>query len=149
MDKQGLNTHKLSLVSLPEDYVIPPGMILSWRTVVHVSHPHQLEELETPLEPVEAYFYLGRAFGTIERIGYETVESGRKEYPAGYGARILRVTIQGTHAPDVMMLRDHLMHLVNAGLRWKVRNDLNPSSWKTFFDRLKKKIGLALKLNPI
>ncbi len=149
LNKEGTVVRKLKLVSLPDDYVIPPEMSLSWRTVVHVSLPHQHEALEIPLEPVEAYFYLGSAFGRIERNGFEAIEQETDDYPACFSSRILTVTVQGVSSHDVMALRDHLMHLVNSGAHWEVHNDVNPRSWVTWLQTIKKKIGLVLKQSPI
>ncbi len=148
LDKQGAIAHKLQLVSLPDDYVVPLGMTVSWKTVVHVSSSHQLEEMGIPLEPVEAYFYLGKAQGVIHRNGFEVVEQEKSNYPTCFGSRILTVVVQGTVAKDIMDLRDHMMCLINTGSHWKVHNDLNPGSWKSFLKSFKKKMGFVLKQNP-
>lgn len=126
LNKEGVVARKLQLVSLPDDYVVPEGMTVSWRTGIHVSSRDSLDALRPPREPMEAYFYLGSARGQVSRDNFKRYETDRRLGPAHYASRDLTITVQGTLAGDVMRLRDHILHLINSHTPWEVSNDLNP-----------------------
>jgi hypothetical protein len=134
LDSKGLVVRKLQFVSLPDDYVAPEGMTISWRFIV------QMWLYDAPMnyrhvEPIEAHFSLGSARGQACRSEvkeYERDHSGTIHYCS----RILTITVQGISAKDVMGLRDRIMHFIDTGTRWEVSNDLNP----------KPKVGLLRRL---
>ncbi len=134
LNNEGVVARKLQLVSLPDDYIVPEGMLVSWRMEVESWSRDSLASLLKPgPEPVEAYFYLGNARAQVNRTSIEPFvggDFGRMRY----GLRILTITVQGTSAKDVMALRDRIMHLVTTGAHWAVSNDLNPK--RGFLHRL-------------
>lgn len=135
LDSKGLVAHKLQFVSLPDDYVAPEGMTISWRSGMQV-WSYDARAIFCPVEPAEAYFYLGSARGQVcrgEIKGYEGNYSG----PLRYCSRTLTITVQGTSAKNVMELRARIMHLIHTSTRWEVSNDLNPP---------KPKVGLLRRL---
>lgn len=134
MHRDGTLAHKLQLISLPDDYIVPEGMIVSWRTVLHLSY-RTVAGIFSPQEPTEAFFYLGNAQGQICRDRFQ--ESERVDHQLMFGSRNLTVTVQGTSAKDVMRMRDHIMQLIHSGTRWNVRNDLNPRPRKSFLQLIK------------
>ena len=125
LNSEGVVARKLQLVSLPDDYIVPEGMTVSWKMDIHASSRDPLASFDRQ-EPVEAYFYLGDARGQVCRGEVKRYELDNLFGPMRYGSRTLTVTVQGTSAKDVMQLRDYIMHLINSGARWEVSNDLNP-----------------------
>ena len=125
LDGEGAVARKLQLVSLPEDYVVPEGMTVSWRSDLRASSSDPFAVLHGPPEQVEAYFYLGNAWGQVCRDGFKGYERDDQQRMR-FGSRDLTITVQGTSAKDVMELRDRIMQLINSGDRWEVSNDLNP-----------------------
>jgi len=115
-------------------YIVPEGMTVSWRTDLHVWSSDPLARWWGPREPVEAYFYLGNAWGQVCRNGFQEYDRDDRFAPMRYGSRTLTITLQGTSAKDVMRLRDRIMHLINTGARWEVSDDLNPK--RGFFRQL-------------
>ena len=144
MSRDGVVARKLQMVSLPSDYVVPEGMIVSWRTELHASSSDPLAGWRGPREPVEAFFYLGNAQGQVCRNGFkESEESEYNNHRLRFGSRNLIVTVQGTSAKDVMELRDHIMHLINSGASWSVSNYLNPKPKKGLLQKFKKVVGMT------
>lgn len=145
LNRDGVVAKKLALVSLPDDYVIPDGMTVSWRTELHVFSRSALASLGSPREPVEAFFYLGKTQGQVCRDGFKPYEP-KDNCLTGlcYDSRILTITVQGTSAKDVMELRDRIMHLINSHATWEVSNDLNPKPKIGFLQRLKKMVKRAV-----
>jgi len=140
LNSQGVVARKLHLVSLPENYQVPEGMMVSWRTSLHVSSRDPLASMG-PREPVLSFFYLGAAQAQVHREGFQRYEKESPAVSMRYGSRFLTVTVQGTVAKDVMALRDQVMHLINKGIPWQVSNDLNPKpGWGK---RIFKALGLA------
>ena len=135
LNREGVVAHKLQLVSLPDDYVVPEGMTISWRIDVQASSRDPLASFRR-LEPVEAYFYLGNARAQVCRGEVKLYERDDRFGPMRYGSRTLTITVQGTSAKDVMELRDRIMHLINTCAHWEVSNDLNPKSKIGFLRRL-------------
>ena len=141
LNNEGVVARKLQLVSLPDDYVVPEGMTISWRMDIHVSSRVSLASLWRS-EPVEAYFYLGSARGQVCRGEVKQYERNDRFGPVRYGSRTLTITVQGTSAKDVMELRDRIMHLINSGVDWGVSNDLNPKLKIGLLRRLKRMVGM-------
>ena len=135
LNSEGVVARKLQFVSLPDDYIVPEGMTISWRIDVHASSPDPQANFRRP-EPMEAYFYLGSARGQVCRGEVKQYEWDDRFGSMHYGSRTLTITVQGISAEDVMELRDRIMHLVNTGAHWEVSNDLNP----------KQRIGLLRRL---
>lgn len=125
LNNEGVVARKLQLVSLPDDYIVPEGMTISWRIDVQASSHDSLASFRRN-EPVEAYFYLGNARGQVCRGEVKSYDRDNRFGPMRYGSRTLTITVQGTSAKDVMELRDRIMHLINSGVGWGVSNDLNP-----------------------
>lgn len=134
LDRDGVVARKLQLVSLPSDYVIPEGMMVSWRIELRVSSI----DPQAPLEPVEAYFYLGSAWGQICRSEIKQDDEQNRSGPTRYNPRTLTITVQGTSAKDVMKLRERILHLINSGARWEASNNLNlnPKPKKSFLQKI-------------
>lgn len=65
LDQNGVIVRKLKLVSLPDDFIIPEGMIVSWRIEVTRFSRDPVAEMRRghTKEPIEAFFYLGNAWG--------------------------------------------------------------------------------------
>lgn len=142
LNSDGIVARKLQLVTLPNDYVIPDGMTLSWRMELQLSSSDPLAGWPGPREPVEAFFHLGQAQGQVCRIGFKVYESD-EHYRMRYASRNLIITVQGTSTQDVMTLRDYILHLIHSGATWGVSNDLNPKPKKIRLQRLKKLLGMA------
>lgn len=124
LSKDGEVTRKLHFVSLPYDFVVPEGMMVSWRMEIHRSGARP--SLDCHVEPLEAYFYLGSAQAQVCRSKVKDFESNTYSDSLQYQVRILSITVQGTLAKDVMTLRDHILNLIDNNVRWNVSNDLNP-----------------------
>lgn len=135
LNSEGVVARKLQLISLPDNYVVPEGMTISWRIDVQVSSRDPLVSFRRQ-EPVEAYFCLGNARGRICRSEVKQYDQDNCLGTMRYGFRTLTVTVQGTSAREVMELRDHIMRLIDSGVSWGVSNDLNP----------KPKIGLLRRI---
>ena len=137
LNSEGVVARKLQLVSLPDDYIVPEGMTISWRMDLQASSRDPSVNFY-PFEPVEAYFYFGCAWAQVCRG--EVKQSGRNNhFGPCYGSRTLTITVQGTSAKDVMKLRDHITRLINTGVRWEVSNDLNPKPKRSFLQRIMRK----------
>lgn len=132
LNTEGEVARKLQFVTVPDNYVVPDGMILSWRTVFEKSYGNPAAELHHRHEPVLAYFYLGSAKGLVERKSLE-----RSNFDKGARRRYLpselTITIQGANAQEVMALRDRVLHVLHAHASWDVHNDLNPPKKKKWF----------------
>lgn len=135
LNNEGVVVRKLQFVSLPDDYVVPEGMTISWRIDLQVSSCDPLASFRRH-EPVEAYFYLGSARGQVCRGEVKMYERDDHLRSVRYGSRTLTITVQGTSARDVMELRDRIMHLINSGVGWKTSNNLNPKPKTGFLRRL-------------
>ncbi len=135
LNGDGVVARKLQLISLPENYVVPEGMMISWRVAVDVSSHNPLANLGR-LEPVVAYFCLGSAWGQVWRGEVKKYERDERLGTMRYGLRTLTVTVQGTSAKDAMELRDRIMHLIDTGARWEASNNLNPRPKVGFLRRL-------------
>ena len=145
LNREGVVVRKLQLVSLPSDYVIPEGMTLSWRTELNISSSSPSAASRSP-EPVEAFFYFGKAQGQVCRDGFKSyVADSQSLYLMRYGSRDLTITVQGTSAEDVMKLRDYILHLIHSHATWGVSNDLNPKPKKGFLQKLKKMVRITNK----
>jgi hypothetical protein len=140
LNRDGIVARKLQLVSLPSDFIIPEGMMVSWKMELHASSSDPLAGWRGPREPVEAYFYLGNAQAQVCRNGFKESESD-DHYRLRFASRTLIITVQGTSARDVMELRDRIMHFIHSGVRWNVSNDLNPKPKQGLLQRLKKVVG--------
>lgn len=136
LNHEGIVTRKLQLVSLPIDYVVPRGMTISWMSKVHLSSSDPFAAFN-PKEPAEAYFYLGNAFGVVERSNFKITEQDN-DFRLRFGSRDLTMTVQGTVAKDVVELRDRILQLVHSSVRWEASNDLNPKPRMGFWQKIKR-----------
>ncbi|MFH1169974.1 MAG: hypothetical protein V1704_00165 [Candidatus Vogelbacteria bacterium] len=145
LNSDGIVARKLQLVSLPSGYVVPEGMIVSWRTELSVSSslPVPFSTISSSREPVEAFFYLGKAQGQVYRDEFKKFERDSQNGTMRYNSRRLTITVQGTSAKDVMELRDRIMHLIHSCVSWSASNDLNPKPRRGFLQRLKKMVGMT------
>jgi len=128
LNEDGTFYKKLQLVSLPKEYVVPEGKVLSWRhkIVYYLSHPTS-EAIGTEYRcPLEAYFYLGSAWAQIERVGFEDRTFDGTTMRCRYNVNTLVITVQSTSAQDLMSLRDYILTLFDKHLTWGVYNNLNP-----------------------
>ncbi len=141
LNRDGNVARKLQLVSLPNDYVVPEGMIVSWKTELRASSTDPFARWRAPSEPIEAFFYLGNAQGQVSRSGFREVERGAENRPTRFCVRDLVVTVQGVSAKNVMELRDRVMDIINSGIGWNVSNDLNPKPKLGILSRFKKLLG--------
>lgn len=143
LNSEGIVAQKLQFVSPPDGYVVPEGMILSWRTEVRVA-PIPIGNCRC-LEPIEAYFYFGKARGQVcrEQIKHERNEFFDRIIAENFGSRILTITVQGTSAIEVIALRDRIMHLIDLGIRWGVHNNLNPKPKTGFTKLLRRLLGAS------
>ena len=140
LNRDGVVARKIQLISLPNDFVVPEGMTISWKEVFQLSWGGNLFGSLRYKKPVEAFFYLGDAWGQICHTdkSEKPEEHGNHWLPCGY--RTLTIIVQGTSAKNVMELRDHILRLVYSDARWEARNDLNKIG---LLHRIKKLIGMA------
>lgn len=140
LNQDGTNAKKLNLVSLPDNYVIPENQTLSWRTVLEVSSKFDFNPMRDFREPMEAFFYLGSAWGqiTCHRITDVEYTTGKFRFPNRYNVRRLTVTVQGNSVEDFIILRDKVMQILSSHSRYEVRNDFNPPP--SLLEKLIKKI---------
>ena len=121
LNSEGVVAKKLALASVPPDYVVPDGMILSWKEEMSITHASVFWD---PSGPPLAYFYLKTAYGEIRRISH-------------YGdCENFSVIIQGKKPADVNLLRDEILQMIHDLDGWDVHNDLN-SFWSKLFRRFK------------
>ena len=144
LNAEGTVVKKLQLVSLPRGYVIPEGMIVSWRDAYRASSRSAMSAIlnEHYREPPEAYFYLGKAWAQVLRTGSKESDLEDDSLRMSYGIRDLTVTVQGTSAEDVISLRDYIIQLIYSGQNWKAVNNLNPKpkpEKQRFFRRRRRK----------
>lgn len=135
LNKNGVVERKLHLISPPNDFEIPEGMTLSWRSEFTSSSRDPLAMIsryEAHREPHEAYFYFGDAQGHVLKVRYQDFDSSDL-HDTQYAIKDFVVTVQGTSASDVMALRDSIMSLVRSGQGWNVSNDLNPKPKRRWF----------------
>jgi len=140
LNQDGTLVKKLSLVSLPDNYVIPKNQILSWRTVIEKSSKRDFNSLRDFREPLESFFYLGSAWGqiTCQKVIDVEYTSGIFQLADRYNVRILTVTVQGNSVEDFIILRDKMMQILNSHSRYEVRNDFNPPP--SLLERMIKKV---------
>ena len=141
LDRNGLVARKLHFVSLPPDFVIPEGMIVSWRMEIIRFSNDPAAEMFGRKEPVESLFYLGNAQGQVRRTELQDSEQRRRLFCGQYASRMLTVTVQGSSTNDVMRLRDHIVHLIHSGSSLNVIHDLNAKPKQGLLQRLKKMVG--------
>ena len=135
LNKDGTLDRKLHLVSLPDDYEIPLGKIVSWKTTdVHwvtgnsSSRPFWLYEEGKMLVPPEiAHFHYGSAWAEVSWGNLE-----RQKSRDGYRMTLV-VTVQGTAVRDITYLRGRILHLIHTQSKWLAYNDLNPEPHKPRF----------------
>lgn len=135
LNRDGNVARKLQFVTLPDDFIVPEGMTVSWRMDLHLWSFDPLAGWRGPCEPVEAYFYLGNARGQVCRNGFKEFETDNRSR-FRFGPRDLTITVQGTSAKDVMELRERILHLINTGVRWNASNDLNPKPKRGLLQRI-------------
>lgn len=129
LNDDGTVFRKLSLVSLPDDYQVPEGKLVSWQMFFERSSMDVSDALRGPKVPLLSYFYLGSAWAEMKRNVWERA-SGHDLMRYGVGNYTL--TIQGKSAKDVVALRDMVLQYIRAGNKWEVRNDFSPkvSIWR-------------------
>lgn len=126
LNDDGTVFRKLSLVSLPDDYQVPEGKLVSWQMFFETSSRDRLDALRGPKTPMHCYFYLGSAWAEMKRDGWKESEVERNQWRWRYGVGNYTLTVQGKSAKDVVALRDMVLQGINVGARWEVRNNLNP-----------------------
>lgn len=149
LNEDGSVDKKLQLVSLPKDYTIPQGKILSWRKEIIITDTHVFPSIWRIGIPIEAHFYLGSAWASVTLADIDL--NGNKDYLERRVERMLRgnpsmltITVQGTSSSDLMALRDHILELINRREDWNVKNDLNPKKPLGFFRFIKSLFTLSL-----
>lgn len=123
LNQDGSVDKLLQMTSIPPNYEVPKGKIISWR--LDVIQDNITAPLAGKGRPSEAHFYWGSAWGQIncEKPVYSMT------------SKRLRITIQGKVGSDVMKLRDYILCLIQArGSYWEPVNDLNPKP--NFLERL-------------
>ncbi len=133
LNSDGSVAKKLHFVSLPNDYIVPEGKIISWKITINLSSSDPLSLFRGPKEPPEAFFYLGNALGQIIRNNFQEIKKNSSGSES-YGSRDLVITVQGTLPREVNELRDRILELINSGKTWKVSNDLNSKPEKLRFN---------------
>jgi len=134
LNEDGVVLRKLQLVSLPDDFQIPPGTIVSWQIEElnwHIEEPvfsafdDNYNRLFVP--PQVAYFCLGSARAQVfwREPKREGITRGARPVDIP-----LSVTVQGTVAKDIMDLRGQIIHLISTQTKWLADNDLNPEPQK-------------------
>lgn len=126
LNEDGTFFKKLQLVSLPRNYVIPEGKILSWKEELLSSFSRFRFASELPKRPPEAFFYLGAAWAKVSASSPKDHFGAFTEDGVVYDTSNLTILVQGTSPSDLMKLRDYVMIVLNRGGGWDVRNDLNP-----------------------
>ncbi|MDD5566908.1 MAG: hypothetical protein PHH01_01815 [Patescibacteria group bacterium] len=126
LNRDGTLARKLALVSLPPDYEIPEGKILSWRTVLQKSSRDPLINFDMRnREPLEAFFYLGSAWAQVTRAGWTDCETD-SDHRMWFGVHTLTITVQAKSTADLVTLRDQILEIIRTCVRYEVSNDLNP-----------------------
>ena len=110
LNSEGVVAKKLAFVSLPPDYVVPDGMIISWKQEMTIIHATIFWD---PSGPPLAYFYLKTAHGEIS-------------HTSSYGdTENISVVVQGKKAADVNLLRDKILQMIHHHRPWDVHNDFD------------------------
>jgi hypothetical protein len=141
LNSAGKVARTLKFVTLPDDYVIPEGMTVSWMDTFSAWFSSPAGSVGGPQEPLEAYFYFGDATAQVRRTDFQRYGRPNQRGEVRYGSRTLTITVQGTSATDVMRLRDRILHLINSGASWGASNDLNPRPKIGLVRRLKQLVG--------
>lgn len=135
LNSEGEVARKLQFVSLPENFVVPEGMTVSWKEEIEVSSRDPLDNIRHR-EPPLAYFYLGDAWGQVRSDGFkELVKEGRFANDVKYACRTLTIAVQARSAGNLNKLRDKILGLIQSGNLWGVSTDFNPKPKKSFFRR--------------
>lgn len=114
LSSEGVVAKRLSLVSPPPDYVVPNGMMLSWKE--DVTFIHTFANWREDWLPSLAYFYLKTAQGEV-RI---TSSYGKEQS--------FSVVVQARNPADLIALRDKILEFFHRKVRWGVYNNFN-SFW--------------------
>lgn len=127
LNKDGTFRKKLHLTSLPENYVVPEGTIVSWKmSDIIKATMDSFKGTFGKKEPLEANFYLGSAWAQVRRISLP--DDSRSFH--GYGRRQISAMVQGTNPKDINKLRDHVLMLIQTDQSYESSNDLNPKPKK-------------------
>jgi len=117
LNKEGGVERKLHFTTLPPDFIIPEGRVVSWKAEdLHKEYGRRSNFYKPP---PEANFYFGDAWGQIQSRR-TTIHNNLSEIWK------ISITTQGTEIHDVMQLRDRLLDLVQFQDTWSSANDLNP-----------------------
>ena len=125
LNEDGTMHKKLQLVSLPEDYKVPEGKILSWKDTINRTIYYDWYS-SVYRYPVQAYFYKGSAWASVSRdqledgLDYASMTRCNKSN--------LIIVVQGTSAKDLTDIRDYILDLITKGRIWEASNDLNPKT---------------------
>ena len=130
LDSEGKVQTKLHFVVVPNDYVIPAGMTLSWKANVEISTAVLLQR-GIGRSPNEAYFHFGSAHGVIRKTNLRFVDLAEP-----YWVQPLEIIVQGTSPSDVMQLRNMIMNIVNERHSWYTDNDLDHKPKPSIMSRL-------------
>ena len=119
LNEDGTVAKKLALVSLPENYEVPAGKIVSWQLEFEWSTQDATIAEERPDWPIEAFFYHKEAWARV-------ICKDTRAYNGSFFSYIrdIQITVQGSSAKDVMYLRDHIMSDVHLRLRWFAGNQV-------------------------
>ncbi|RME59738.1 hypothetical protein D6779_03615 [Candidatus Parcubacteria bacterium] len=117
--KLRLASKKLNLVSLPEHYKLPEGMVITIRAKVAL---YTRSYLRDDIEPAESYFYLGEAWGKVERGDVTARMPDTSILPCLH--RELTITVQGTNPNDTRNLFERILATIHKGKLWEVTNHL-------------------------
>jgi hypothetical protein len=127
LNDDGTMYKPLRLTTLPLNYRIPDGKIVSWR--MDITGGSMVFNFDQK-KPYESHFYFGSAWG---QITCENLPDDRESLHS-FNRRRFRITVQGTRGSDVMKVRDHILTLVENNGSWEAVNDLNPQP--RFLERL-------------
>lgn len=130
LNKDGTFNRKLSLVCIPDSYVIPEGMILSWEEAYEATSEDARAHWRNRKVPRVAHFHLGKAWAEV-RIGpCNEPPKGRERISLFYSPPPpdIAIEVQGTSGKDVATLRDRILGIISGNSLWDLRNDLNPQA---------------------
>jgi len=125
LNDDGTMDRRLALVSLPPDFQIPEGKMVSWREVIQLSYSAPLPSSMMSNPPTQSFFYFGEAWAEVsiyqvEKTHLESMRAGE------FNPRLIRVTVQGRSAQDINQLRDRVLCTVRSKRTWPVRNNFDP-----------------------
>ena len=112
LNNEGSVAKILHFVSLPPNYVIPKGMILSLKLSTLADERFVIKL------PLEANFYYGEAWGQVSHKRPPFADHFMR------GSSPIEIIVQGNNALDVMIVRDHILDLIHKRKGWGASNKL-------------------------